>query len=214
MKSATDAASAERERLLEAVRKDSDAARATRQDALRTEERNLGVEIVRQTQAEVFAIARKALEGLASASLEERMCTVFVQRLRALTGPPKDQLAKALKTSSPPVPVRTAFDLPPAGQREIQNAINETFSADIHLQFETTPELVSGIELSASGQKVAWSIGEYLGKVQQSAAEFLTKEEKMDEQPKAEPKAGPKAEPKSQLNKPEPKADTKPNPKP
>ena len=33
---------------------------------------------------------------------------------------------------------------------------------ETQVQFETAPDLVSGIELSANGQKVAWSIADYL----------------------------------------------------
>jgi F-type H+-transporting ATPase subunit b len=220
LKGATEAADAEHRRLLDGVRKDADAARAARRDALRTEQRDLSREIVRWTQTEVFAIARKALTGLAGAGLEERMCDVFVQRLRGLTGTAKDQLGTALKAAHRPVAVRAAFDLPPAQQRGIQTAVNETFSADIPLQFETVPELVSGIELSANGQKVAWSIGEYLGTLERSAGDLLNREESADDQPASppEPKAGPKPEPKAVVKspptKPAAKADAKPTPKP
>ena len=36
----------------------------------------------------------------------------------------------------------------------IQKALNETFSADVPIRFETAPDLVSGIELSTSLDKV------------------------------------------------------------
>ena len=55
------------------------ALRAKRQEALRTEQRNLSQEIIRWTQKEVFAITRKTLADLATTSLEERMGEVFVQ---------------------------------------------------------------------------------------------------------------------------------------
>ena len=84
MKKATDEANAERQRLLDEARKDADALRAKRQDALRTEQRNLSQEIIRWTQKEVFAITRKTLADLAGTSLEERMGDVFVHRVRAL----------------------------------------------------------------------------------------------------------------------------------
>ena len=69
--------------------------------------------------------------------------------------------------------MRSAFDLPPEQHAAIQKALNETFSADIHIQFETVPELVSGIELSTNGQKVAWSIADYLAMMEKSAGELL-----------------------------------------
>jgi F-type H+-transporting ATPase subunit b len=173
MSKATDEAKAERQRLLDEVRKDADALRAKREEALRSEQQNLGREIIRWTQKEVFAITRKTLADLAAASLEERMGTVFVQRLRALTGTAKEQLAAALKTSTQPARVRSAFDLPAEQHAAIQQALNETFSADIQIQFETAPDLVSGIELSTNGQKVAWSIADYLATLEKSTGELL-----------------------------------------
>ncbi len=198
---ATDDANTERQRLLDEARKDADALRAKRRKALRSEQQNLSQEIVRWTQKEVFAITRRTLADLAAASLEERMGDVFVQRLRALTGPAKEQLAAALTTSSHLVQVRSAFELPPEQHAKIQKALNETFAADIHIQFETVPELVFGIELSANGQKVAWSVADYLAALEKCAGELLHNVEKAEgkREPKAEAKPEPKAEAKPEL---------------
>ena len=62
------------------------------------------------------------------------------------------------RSSSEPAVVRSTFDLAAAQRAAIQNALNETFSAEIHIRFETSPDLISGIELTTNGQKVAWSI--------------------------------------------------------
>jgi F-type H+-transporting ATPase subunit b len=187
---ATDEAKAERERLLDEARKAADALSAKRQESLTNDARNLNQAITRRTQDEVFAIARKALTDLATTSLEERMGEVFTRRLRELNGEAKHVLAEALKTAAEPALVRSAFDLP-AGQRAaIQNTLNETFSADpstppragIRVRFETAPDLVSGIELSANGQKVAWSISDYLSSLEKGVGELL----KAKDNPKAE----------------------------
>src|SRR5208337_2461732 len=206
LKKATDEAKAERQRLLDEARKDADLLRAKRQDALRNEQRNLSQEIIRWTQKEVFAITRKTLADLATTSLEERMGDVFVHRVRALTGAAKEQMATALKTSNHTVSVHSAFDLPPAQRTAIESAVKETFAPDAYVQFETAPELVSGIELSTNGHKIAWSIADYLSTLEKSAGELL------HEDAKPEPKAEAKPEPKAEA-KPEPKAEAEPEPK-
>ena len=175
---ATEEANAERQRLLDEARKTADALSVTRQAALSNEADRLNQAISVRAQQEVFAIARKTLTDLAGASLEERMVAVFTQRLRAMNGQPKDDLGKALKTDAGPALVRSAIDLPPDQRAAIQTAINETFSADIHLQFETSPNLISGIELTANGQKVAWSIGDYLASLQKGVGELLKDNDK------------------------------------
>jgi F-type H+-transporting ATPase subunit b len=114
----------------------------------------------------VFAIARKALADLATTDLEERMGEVFMRRLRALDDQAREGFAKSLKSATGPALVRSAFDLPAEQRAAIQNALNETFSAEIRVRFETAPDLVSGIELTTNGQKVAWSIREYLASLE------------------------------------------------
>ena len=151
---AQDEVKAERQRLLDEARQAADALRAKRQDALQREQQSLNDEITRRTREEVFAIARKTLTDLAGTSLEERMSDVFVRRLRELDGEAKESLAKALKTSADPALVRSAFDLPAEQRAAIQQALNETFSADIHVRFETAPNVISGIELTANGRRL------------------------------------------------------------
>ncbi len=187
LKKVTDEANAERQRVLNEVRKDADSLRAKRQEALRNEQRTLSQEIIRWTQKEVFGIARKTLSDLATASLEEQMSEAFVLRLRALSGSAKEQLAAALKSSSHPVRVCSAFALSPAQRSAIESAVKETFAADIQIQFETTPELISGIELSANGRKVAWSIAEYLATLEKGAGELLHEDAKPTSNPEAQP---------------------------
>ena len=55
----------------------------------------------------------------------------------------------------------------------IQQALNETFSAEIHVRFETAPDLIGGIELTTNGQKVAWSIADYLTSLEKGVDELL-----------------------------------------
>jgi len=185
-----DEAEGERRRLFDEARRDSDAVHAKRQDALRREQENLNAELTRRTREEVFAITRKTLTDLANASLEARMSDLFTHRLRELDGEAKQSLAKALKTSAEPALVRSAFDLPIEQQTAIQQALNKTFSAGIRIRFETAPELVSGIEFSVNGQKIAWSISEYLGSLEKSIGERL--QERPAPKAISEAKDGPK----------------------
>jgi F-type H+-transporting ATPase subunit b len=196
---ATEEAKAERQRLLDQARAAADAFTAKRQESLRNDAQNLNQAIGRRTQQEVFAIARKALSDLASTSLEERMGEVFNRRLRALNGKAKESLAAALRNASDPALVRSAFEMPAEQRAMMQNAVNETFSADVHLRFETATDLVGGIELVANGEKLAWSISDYLASLEQEVSELL----KANDPPEAKPRV--RAEAKPDASKPESK---------
>jgi len=170
---ATDEAKAERERLLGEARKAAEALSAKRQESLIHDAQNLNQSISRLAQNEVFAITRKALTDLATTSLEERMGEVFDRRLRELNGNAKSLLGDALRKNSEPALIRSTFDLPAAQRAAIQNALNETFSAEIHIRFETAPDLVSGVELTSNGQKVGWSIADYLASLEKGVGDLL-----------------------------------------
>jgi F-type H+-transporting ATPase subunit b len=191
---ATEEAKAERQRLLDEARQTAEGLHAKRQDAMEREQLSLNDEIARRTREEVFAIARKTLTDLAGTSLEERISEVFRRRLRELDGEAKEGFAKILKTSSDPVLVHSAFELPSEQRAAIQHALNETFSAEVHVRFETAPDVISGIELTANGRKVAWSIADYLTSLEKSVGELLKEPPKPKTKPEAEPET--KAEPK------------------
>ncbi len=177
---ATEEAQTERQRLLDEARKAADALSSKRQEALINEAHNLNQALSKRTRLEVFAIARKALTDLAATSLEERMAEVFTRRLREMDEPAKTSLGAALKTASEPALVRSAFDLPVAQRTAIQNALNDTFSDSIAICFETAPDLISGIELSTNGQKVAWSIADYLASLEKGVDELLKEKDKAE----------------------------------
>ncbi len=201
---ATDEVRVERQRLLDEARKAADALSAKRMDTLRSDAHHLNQAIARRTEQEVFAIARKALTDLASTSLEERLGEVFTRRVRAMDDKAKAGLREALKTASDAALVRSAFELLPEQRSAIQQALNETFSADIHLRFETAPDLVSGIELSTNGQRVGWTIADYLASLQKGVDELLKEREKPEAKVAAQPEV--KGEPKPEVRKPETKS--------
>ncbi len=210
---ATEEVKTERQRQLADVRKAADALRAKRQETLQSDARQLNEAIRRRTQQEVFAIARKALTDLAATGLEDSAVEVFLRRLHALDGKAKEELGKALKTASEPALLRSAFDLPATQRAAIQKALNETFAKDVRLRFETAPELIGGIELTANGQKLAWSISDYLAALEHGVADLLKEKDQAKATPKsAEPKlAEPKpAKPKSaELKSAEPESRAK-----
>ncbi len=170
---ATADAKSERDRLLAEAGHAADELTAKRKDALNKDALSLNDALSHQMQKEVFSIARKALGDLATVSLETRLGEIFIRRLQDMDGKAKESLGSALKTATDPAQVRSAFDLPIEQRATIQNAINVAFSADVHLKFETSPDLISGIELSTNGQKIGWNIADYLTSMETSVGEMI-----------------------------------------
>lgn len=185
LKQAVDAANGERQRLLEEARNAAETTREKRQAALRADFELLNREIGRRARQEVFAIARKALGDLAGASLEARMVEQFTHRLRELDDAAKGELAQALNAGSGAALVRSAFELPAEQRRAVESALQETFGADIHVRFESAPELISGLELGAKGRKLAWSIEDYLASLEKSVGDLLEERARPEPAPAA-----------------------------
>jgi F-type H+-transporting ATPase subunit b len=171
MRKATDEGAAERQRLFESARQDSQLLRAKLTQALATERAELGQQLLTRTQAEVFAVAHQALSDLAGASLEERIIEVFVTRLRELS-----EKVAVPAGPAPAVLARSAFAPSAAGRASVEAAIRERLGANVAVRFETAPELICGIELTVDGVKLAWSVADYLASLAQDVAALVATE--------------------------------------
>jgi len=170
---ATAAVQVERQRLLAEAQQQAEALRIKQQQALQAERQSLSAEIRRRTQEEVFAIAQKTLNDLADVDLEARMSEVFIARLRSLAEGVKDNLQVALTASSDPIIIRSAFSLPEKHRAAISDVLREIATKELLIEFEIASDVIGGIELSANGQKIAWSIANYLTALEQSIDELV-----------------------------------------
>jgi len=161
----------EKEKFFEAARDEATALRSKLENSLKEMQKNLNHDLALNTQQEVFAIARKTLADLASLSLEEQSANIFIKRIQDLKKEEKKQFIEAFKAGSNSILVQSAFDLPKKQQTDIQSSVNELLGAKTQFQFKTAPEIISGIELTSNGYKLAWSISEYLNSLQKSISE-------------------------------------------
>jgi F-type H+-transporting ATPase subunit b len=181
MRNATGEAALERQHLIESARQESEVLRSKLTQALANERVELSRQLLIQTQAEVLALARRTLTDLAGIELEDRMTEVFIAHLRNL---PQEQRRlldggprRGWHSSSTNVAlVRSAFEMAPARRPEIEAAIRECLGADVTIRFETSPDLVCGVELRVNGVKLAWSVTDYLTTISEKVAALVPRE--------------------------------------
>ncbi len=177
----------ERQKLLDEARSDANKLSVNLEAAAKEAQENLNRDIVQKTQQEVFAITRKTLSDLASLSLEEQSVNIFVKRLNELKDEEKKKFIESFKSGAEPVLIRSAFELPEKQQTEIKKTVSEILETETQFKFKTVPELISGIELTAKGYKLAWSISEYLNSLEKTIAETLKEKEQPEQEKKVEP---------------------------
>ncbi|PKH03962.1 F0F1 ATP synthase subunit B [Psychromonas sp. MB-3u-54] len=167
LQTATTAANQEALRLLEKARQVAAELCLQQQATFQKQQQSLSVELTQKTQQEVFAITRQVLNDLAESTLEEQILKVFLKRLCDIDQQTKAAFSSAIEAHQKPVRVRTTFALQPDLQKRLNDTLNEFFATEINIDFETTPDIISGIELNINGQKLAWSILQYIDSLEQ-----------------------------------------------
>ncbi len=177
-KDATAAADEERQRLLEESRQMAEQLESKQQKALQDKMQNLHNSIRTSTQNELFAMTKNALRDLAAVDIETQMITVFLQQLQTMTNEQKKTLQTTLKAKQ--ISVVSSKPLSSDQQSSIDKTLKEVLgnkekNNDFQLQFEQSADLVAGIELTANGFKIGWSVAEYVQSLQDSLADEMNK---------------------------------------
>ena len=161
----------ERLKLLEKARNEADNLASILEKDSKDKQVNLNLEWEKKTKQEVFAIAEKTLNDLASANLEEQIVKIFLKRLRELQNEEKEQFVSAFKSGANPIDVQSSLELVENLKAEIQTTVHEIIGKETQLQFKTLPDLIGGIELIANGYKLSWSISAYLNSLEKSISD-------------------------------------------
>lgn len=175
LRAAAAEADAQRKHLLENARKESQELRSKSIAALTAEQAELKLEVVSRTRQAAFALTRRTLADLADAGLEDQMLEAFVRRVAGLNDTQKAQIIPPpASPHSREAVLRSAFELTPEQRARMAAACKQWPCAGATLRFETSPGLISGLELIVDGQKISWNVSAYLAAVQEKAEGFLT----------------------------------------
>ena len=180
-------ANKQRQQLLDDAKTEATQLSAKLAVASKAKQQTDNIAIAQKIQKEVFSITRKALTEMASESLEEQSVNIFIKRLNELSDEGKKRFADAFAASTNTVLIRSAFDLPVKKQHEISKAIDDLLQAKSHLQFKTASGIISGIELTTNGYKLAWSFSEYVNELEKSMAITVKEKTTTDQKDKSIP---------------------------
>lgn len=169
------------DKLMEDAKSEVAKFRSDLQNTIKEEQQTQALEGADKLQQQVFSIAKQALKELASSGLEEQSVNTFLKRLHELNDKEKQQFITAFKSSDHSILLKSTFELPANQQTAVSDAVNEILGTKSVIRFETSPKLISGIELSTSGYKLAWNFAEYIQSLQKSIA--VATKEKEDPKP-------------------------------
>lgn len=165
---ATSEAKTEQQRLMEEARKRYGDLKAQLQKSLQEEQEQISAEIKDRTQKEVLAITRKVLADLSSRNLEEQIVEVFIRRIKELDQTQRKEFLNAINPDSGNIVLKSAFSLNEKQKESLNQVMKELSGENIQPEYQNSPGIISGIELSAKGYKLSWSISAYLDSIEAS----------------------------------------------
>lgn len=164
---------AERKTLLAMARAEVDDIRLGWQESVQREKELFFQDLHRRAGHLVCEAARHALRDLANADLEQQTLDVFMERLQNLNGGERQKLAASLEEAEPEVTIRTAFEIASGQRQKLIDTVRDQLGNHLGVHFETAPELGFGLELQTPGRKLAWSLEQYVGSLEEEVAEAI-----------------------------------------
>ncbi len=180
MRQARKEAEGEKERLVDQARQEAGEVRQRWLEGLGREKKDFLEGLRRRAGQYVYQTIRNVFSDLADGELEEGIVRVFLSRLENLDADGREKLGNALGAGAGTVVVRSAFPLA-AGSREAIAAAVAPYTGGRHpVRYETSPGMGAGIELTAHGYKLSWSVDGYLSDLEEKFVHFLREEIRPD----------------------------------
>lgn len=173
MNAAAEEAKSEKMRLLEEARASAEELQTKWREGLEKDASRLEEDFQSRVRKDVFFIVRKTLSDLAGEELEGKIIDLFLRRLEAMDEETRTSLAPVSKDPDESVQLRTAFPLTEKQQKRIAQEVKRLFALKGEPKFTVEEDLLAGIELSAKGQKISWTIDDYLLSLRESVEDLM-----------------------------------------
>ncbi len=155
----------EKRGLLDQARQEVDETRRRWQESFEREKETFTAELRRRIGHQACTVARRCLQDLADARLEELIWAMFLKKLNRLPDQDRSELKKALEAGEDEITLHSAFETGPGRVEEFKEILRDLVPAagdNLNLDAVTDPGLICGLELDAGGYRVAWNIDSYL----------------------------------------------------
>lgn len=173
------AAEVRRKELIDKARQDVDAIRERWQETILREKESFLQDLRQRVGKQIYAITRRTLIDMADAELEDRIVKVFLKRIETLNEAEQEMLKDAISQAGQGIIIQSAFPIQENLRGMIQAALRRYGEEMPAIRYETTADVLSGVELRAHGHKLAWSLGDYLETLEEGFSHALMEEAKV-----------------------------------
>ena len=162
LQQAKDEADQQRRELVRQARDEVDQLRREWKQALQQQQRQFIENLSERAGDALRRALHQALTDLADDDLQQGTVRVFLDRLEDVDGQKRDRLRQAIEDADGQVTVVSARELSDGARRRIADALKRHLHDRARADFETSPELISGLEIRAHGQALGWNLRRYV----------------------------------------------------
>jgi len=164
------------------ARREVDSLRAKWGESVQREKASFLRELKQMTGRQVYAISRRALRDLADADLQERVVQAFLSKMDKMKKEERQKMAEAVKEEGNKATLRSGFEISSSQRQKITKAFHQKMAGKAEIDYETDPELILGIELKSSGEKLSWSLEGYIKDLEEQSRAALEQESRQEKE--------------------------------
>jgi len=179
---AREEATRSREELIDKARKEVDEIRDRWVEGLQQQKESFVKQFRKGAGDELLATTRRVLEDLADDGLEDAIVREFVHRLHHLSVSERENLKRFFEEAEEPVLIRSAFELSTEMRQRLSQALIEKSGNRItegRIEFDVSSDALGGVELRAGGNRIGWSIKDYLSSLDRFVSNAIDRESGM-----------------------------------
>ncbi len=175
MASARQKADELQEELKKKARAEIDSLRHRLHDSLRQDKETFLRDLRAKTAEQVCAVTRRALNDMASADLEEKIMSNFIDKIESADDV-RETFSRALARPDTVLSVSSAFELAPDSRKQIEKTCREVFDLQRPLQYSISESLLAGIRLAADGATIEFSFSGYMDELSEEIRSAVEEE--------------------------------------
>jgi len=184
LEQAKEEADQQRRELVRQARNEVDGLRREWKQALQQQQRQFVGELSERAGDALRRALHQALTELADDELQQGTVRVFLGRLEDMDGQKRDRLRQAIEEADGQVTVVSARELPDEARRQVTDAVKRHLHDGARPDFETSRELISGLEIRAHGQALGWSLRRYVQQFGETLGQAVGEEIQSSEPPR------------------------------
>jgi len=183
MDEARSSAEEEKADLLSKARSEVSETRRRWEEAFEREKESFTGELRRRIGRQACSVARRCLEELADARLEELTWNIFTGKLDDLPDNDRQNLLKGLEENDYKLNLQSAFETPEEKLQELESKLDKVLpetEKQLSLFAKIDSELICGLELVAGGYRISWSVDSYLGDIESEILKELDQADQVE----------------------------------